>query len=115
MKDDRLYLVHMLECVYAILSYMENVPLENLRNAGMLQDAVLHNLQLIGKNAKNISDETLATIPNQPWHKIRGLRNLIVHEYVGINMEIIVNVVEHHLEPLRQDLEVIVGDIVKRS
>lgn len=114
MKDENLYLVHMLECVHAILNYTDGVAMDELHKAGMLQDAVLHNLQLIGENVKHISDDTLARMPDQPWHKIKGLRNMIVHEYIGINMDVIVNVVEQHLESLCHDLEKVVSNVMKR-
>jgi uncharacterized protein with HEPN domain len=55
----------------------------------VLQDALLHEMQVCGQAAGNLSDELKADMPDIPWRKVNGLRNRIVHEYFAIDLSIV--------------------------
>ena len=64
------------------------------------QDAVIRNLEIIGEAAGNLPEQLPKTAPEIDWRKIRGLRNILIHEYFGINLPIIWDVVQSKLGPL---------------
>ena len=67
-------------------------------------DAVLRNLEIIGEAAGNIPEEITAQYPQIPWRKMRGLRNVLAHEYFGVHPEIIWATVRSDLPPLKAAL-----------
>lgn len=99
MKDKRLYLIHMLECIAAIERYYRPDP-SQLRSPGAIQDAILHRLQLIGENVRRIDDAVKNALPDIPWQKIVDFRSVIVHEYMNLDFDRIDAVITQHLMPL---------------
>jgi len=66
------------------------------------QDAVIRNLEIIGQAAKDIGIDALsARHPTLPWKQIAGMRNVLAHQYLGVDIRLIWRVVENHL-PLLQ-------------
>jgi uncharacterized protein with HEPN domain len=63
-------------------------------------DAVLRNLEVIGEAVKNISEETRITCPNVKWRKITGFRDIVAHEYFGVNEETVWDMVKNQVPDL---------------
>ncbi len=103
-RDYKLYLEDMLEAIEKIQAYTEGVSLEKLQSNGMLQDAILHNLEIIGEAAKHVPDELKAKTPEMEWRKIVGLREIIAHEYFGISLEIVWDILQNKLPDLRSQV-----------
>jgi uncharacterized protein with HEPN domain len=106
-KDDSLYLAHILEAVDRILSYAgegEAAFRKDLRT----QDAIIRNLQVMGEAAKKVSVRTREDHPGVPWKDITGMRDRVVHDYFGVSLDIVWDVVKNHLPPLRESLYKIV-------
>ena len=104
MKDDRPYLEHILAAIRKIDSYTTDGRGAFMQNA-MAQDAVLRNLEIIGEAAKRLSKETKDRRPDIPWRDVAGLRDVLIHNYMGVNLNRIWGVVERDLPPLRQGIE----------
>ena len=66
----------------------------------LVQDAVLRNLHTIAESSQRLSDRARATEPDVPWRAIAGFRNVIVHGYLGIDLEVIWTVVDRDLPRL---------------
>jgi uncharacterized protein with HEPN domain len=64
----------------------------------------VHHLQVIGEAAANISDEFTKAHPEIPWPKIIGMRNILVHHYFGIDLNVVWSAVEDDLPPLEANL-----------
>jgi uncharacterized protein with HEPN domain len=64
-------------------------------------DAVLRNLEIIGEAARHISRELQADHPEIPWAEMQAMRNIVVHEYHGVNLKIIWQTVKENLHPLK--------------
>ena len=105
MKDDTLYLIHIGECMDKIDSYMAGVDRVRFLKSILIQDAVLRNLQVLAESTQRLTDEFKEALPDVEWYKIAGLRNILVHDYLGIDIETVWNIVEHKLPELRQVIE----------
>lgn len=66
----------------------------------MRQDATLRKLQVIGQAVKNLSDDAKSHRPDIPWKQIAGMRDKVIHDYFGVNLEIVWAVVEKELPKL---------------
>lgn len=108
MKDDRPYLEHILEAIRKIDFYTADGREAFMQNT-MAQDAVLRNFEIIGEAAKRLSSETKDRCPDIPWRDVAGLRDILIHNYMGVNLNRIWGVVERDLPPLRQSVEDLLG------
>jgi uncharacterized protein with HEPN domain len=102
-KDDRLYLGHILEAIDRILLFGQDGE-GHFRTDIRTQDAIIRNLQVMGEAVKKVSAETRAAHPGIPWKDIAGMRDRVVHDYFGVSLDIVWDVVAHHIPPLREKL-----------
>ena len=77
----------------------------------MRQDATLRKLEIIGQAVKSLSDETRSRGPEIPWKQIAGMRDKVIHDYFGVNLEIVWAVVEKELPKLEQAI----GRLLQRA
>ena len=109
MKDDRLYAVHILECVRRIQAYTAEGREAFLADQ-RTQDAVLRNLEVIGEAAKRISTQTRAAAPHVPWRRVAGLRDILIHQYEGVDLSAVWQIVERDVPDLARDIEALLAD-----
>jgi len=99
-KDDRVYLRHILEALNAIAEYTTDGK-EAFFQRRLVQDGVIRNLEIIGEAAKNVSTALRDANPDIPWQKIAGLRDVLIHQYFGVDLEAVWQMVEHRLPTLK--------------
>ncbi|MBZ5676042.1 MAG: DUF86 domain-containing protein [Acidobacteriia bacterium] len=100
MKDDRKYLLHILECIQRIEEDVSGGR-SAFDSSHMIQDAVLRNLQVIAESTKRLSDPLKATHPDFDWGGIAGFRNFLVHDYLGVDLGIVWKVVSDDVPKLK--------------
>ena len=100
MKEDRLYLEHILEAIGKIASYSSCGREEFMRNT-MIQDAIVRNFEVIGEAAKQLSAATRRKRPDISWDDIARFRDVLIHHYMGVDLKRVWNVIESHLPALR--------------
>lgn len=105
MKDDSVYLQHMLESIETIESYTEDVTEADFRERSMLQDAVIRQLEVLGEAAMQLSEETRNEYEDVPWQDITGMRNKLIHGYFGVDIDVVWETVIDDLPRLRRRLE----------
>lgn len=112
MKDRMVYLVTAIDCIARIQEYTQGTVLDDFLADRKTQDAVIRNLEIIGQALKDYGlDGLMEKDADTPWHKIAGLRNILAHEYLGVDQVLLWGTIEKHLTPLREALEKIVADI----
>jgi uncharacterized protein with HEPN domain len=105
-KDDRLYIHHVIDCVRRIERYCQSGE-KAFRESELVQDAVLRNLQTLAESTQRITDSLKALHPEVDWRAIAGFRNVLVHDYLGINLVRIWEIVSIHLPALAAQMEAI--------
>jgi uncharacterized protein with HEPN domain len=96
MKDDRLYLLHIQECIARIKQYSAGGKQDFLADP-KTQDAVMRNLQLLAESTQRLSEGLRAGHPEVNWRGIAGFRNVLVHGYLGVNVVRVWEIVERDL------------------
>lgn len=101
----------MLDSITAVLDYSAGMSLDDFMEDRKTRDAVIRNLQVLGEAANRIPKPTRDDYPEIEWMRIIRSRHILVHDYAGIDYEIVWRIIEVHLPPLKGVLE----DILKSS
>ena len=112
MKDDRLYLIHIRECIERIEQHTlggKDAFFADIKT----QDAVLRVLQTLAESTQRISDPLKANHPEVDWRNISAFRNVVVHGYLSIDLKRIWDIVESDLPDLKAKLEAIMRELEK--
>ena len=101
-KDNLIYILHMLECIQTINEYV--VDREQFYSTRIVQDAVIRNLQIMSESSQRLSQVVKDSYPAVPWREISGFRNILVHDYLGLDLDVIWSVIEQELPDLESTL-----------
>ena len=99
-KDPRVYLAQILERIDRILEYTVDGKAAFFRDQ-RTQDAVIRNFEVIGEAAKRIPEDYRQTQPSIPWRALSGFRDILIHQYEGVSVAEVWQIVENHLHALR--------------
>lgn len=97
-----------------IISYTKGISIHDLLKDHKTYDAVMRNLQIIGEAIKHLPAEVRAEYKNVDWKKAAGLRDIVVHEYFGINRDIIWDVITNKIPELEKEVKKILKEIKKK-
>lgn len=100
-RELRTYIEDIITAINKIEKYCNGMTKEDLIKNELVQDAVVRNLEVIGEAVKKIPDGLRNSYAEISWRKIAGLRDILIHEYFGINMNIVWDVIENKLHPLK--------------
>ena len=104
-RDADLLVEDMLTAIARIERYIEALDRESFFKAEMTIDAVVRNLEVLGEAARQMPEPFVVQHPEVPWRVIAGLRNRIVHDYFGLDLEIIWQIITSDLLPLKAGLK----------
>ena len=104
MKDDRIYLLHVRDAIQLIASYTAGGK-ESFFSDRKTQDAVVRNLEIIGEAIKRVSVTLKEAHPDTAWKPIAGMRDKLIHDYFGVNLQLVWDVVERDLPVLKQKID----------
>jgi uncharacterized protein with HEPN domain len=108
-KDDRLYVHHMLERCHRITRFIAPGK-QAFMESEALQDAVIRNVEVIGEAAKRVSAETRARLAGLDWKAICGMRDVLIHDYIGVDLDEVWNVASSRIPELQAVLEQFLSD-----
>ncbi len=98
-------LLHILECINEIEQYTANVSMEEFLSNSMMRFASVKQIEIIGEAANYITGETKARFTNIQWKQIIGLRHILVHEYFGIDSQLIWQIIVRDLPILKHAVQ----------
>jgi uncharacterized protein with HEPN domain len=99
-KDDTLLLIHIGEAIERILTYTREGRQDFIASS-LKQDAVIRNFEIIGEAVNRLASETTEPLPEVPWRRLAGFRDILIHRYPEVRTEEVWQVVEDTLPDLR--------------
>jgi len=96
-RELKLYIQDINDSIEKIEGYVKDLTFDEFANDSKTIDAVIRNLSIIGEAVKNISEEIKLKNPDIPWGEIIGMRNKVIHEYFGIDEEILWKTIKENL------------------
>jgi uncharacterized protein with HEPN domain len=109
-RNWRMRVEDILTCIGKIQAYTRGMTYEQFCEDDKTVDAVIRNLEIIGDAAGNIPLEIQEKYPDLAWLEMRGMRNIVAHEYFGVSLSIIWGAIEHDLYPLTDGLTRLLAD-----
>jgi uncharacterized protein with HEPN domain len=113
-KDDRVYLRHILDCIEAIREYTAGGS-KSFFSDRKTRKAVIRELQEIAESTQHISADLKRRQANIPWRDIAGFRNVLVHDYLGLNLKRIWSIVERDVPDLELRIRGALGALAKQE
>jgi len=104
-RSEKLFFNDIIESIELVERYVLGKTLEDFSASKLLQDAVLRRIEIIGEAVKNISEETKAYHPEISWRKIAGTRDVLTHEYFGVNLDRIWKTAQEDLPSLKKQVQ----------
>ena len=99
-RPDNLLIQDMIDAAEKIQNYTDGFSFEQFCTDSKTSDAVIRNFEIIGEAANRISELLKEKYQDIEWHKIRGFRNRIVHDYIDIDYEIVWQIKEFYMQEL---------------
>jgi len=111
MRDYRLYTEDILQAIKQIERYTKGISAKKLRQNKLVIDAVTRNLEIIGEAAKHIPAAIKKKYPDVEWKKIAGLRNILAHEYFGVDKDVLLDIIANKIPELKKEILGIINQV----
>lgn len=111
-KDPKIFLEHILESIEEIEKYSRKLTKEEFKKTTIVQDAIIRRIEMIGEAVKNLPPELTKKYHKIPWREVAGMRDILIHEYFGVNTNIVWNTVKKDLPKLKEQVEKIVEKLL---
>ena len=108
-RSDSLYVRDIKEAIEAIFSYTQDITFDDFKFDRMRYSAVIREFELIGEAVGNLSDNVKENYPHIAWQDIKDFRNLLIHEYFGVDLQIVWNTIQSDLPQLLAAVETMIA------
>ncbi len=109
-RNMKLYLQDIWESILAIEEYRRNLSEAEFNSNRQVQDAIVRRLEIIGEAVKNIDENFRNKYPQIPWKKVAGMRDIIAHEYFGVKLDRVWDVVRKDLPELKEKIRTMMDE-----
>ena len=103
MKNDRAYILQIIDSIDQILEYTDHLSKSEFNESRLVQDAVVRNFEIIGEASKQVSEETKTKSEEIRWKSMAGMRDILIHNYMGVDLDVVWKTIAA-LPKLRKDL-----------
>lgn len=108
-KEPSILLGHILECISLVETYLEGINKAAFLTDKKTQDAVLRKLELIGEAVKKLPEDLKNNTSQVPWRKIAGMRDMLIHQYFEVDMELIWDTTQKELKPFKEEIQALLS------
>jgi len=105
MKDDLAFIEHILLCIDKIQEYTKNLTAQEFNNSELIQDAVIRNIEIIGEATKKVSKDLKSQYREIPWKEMSGMRDKLIHDYFGVDVDVVWKTVNEDIPYLKSLIE----------
>jgi len=109
-KDNTVYIRHIYDAIKRLEEYLKGIDYESFLNNNLLQAGVIRELEIIGEASKKLGNDFKKQYPEIPWKNIAGMRDKLIHDYFGVDLDAVWETVERDIPELRNNLKQIIGN-----
>lgn len=109
MKNDQIYLKHIMDAIEKVETYV-SVGQDEFMSVSHWQDAVIRQLEIIGEATKNLTQQLREKCEDVPWRRIAGLRDVLIHNYMGVDLVAVWGITQRDLPILKDRVRAILKE-----
>ena len=106
------YISDMLKCIKNIGNYTSSFSFDEFSSNFMMVEACLYNIQIIGEAVSKLPEDVRTNNPQIPWMLIKGMRNRLIHDYIGTDLQVVWNIIINELPSFENSLQEIFTSLV---
>ncbi len=109
-RDELLYLRHILDAINPVEEYLQGISESQFNDTRLLQDGVIRQIEIVGEAARHLSKDIRRTYSEVPWQDVAGMRDKLIHDYFGVDLEKVWLTAQEDLPVLKQQVIGILKD-----
>jgi uncharacterized protein with HEPN domain len=110
MRDDLVYLMHIRDSLREVRQFIADESYESFLENRMMQNAVMRSFEVVGEAARRVSPEFRGAHPEVPWRLLGDFRNKLIHDYFGLDLDVIWKTATEDAPGLRAQIESLIND-----